>query len=180
LLDVALRCNARVVLANTSGSSKAPGTKPRQASWDDRLRRKRKRSAEAAEAAEAVKPAAKRRRTETKSAPSISTSFYEEGNRLAEMLCSAYEQHFGLEVRIARVPEAHHQPKSRSNNGGGQVLEVIAPVEETVLDSADTTLVESAANDGVLQSLIDLMEAPAPRKATSNKAGPTKSAALLA
>jgi nucleoside-diphosphate-sugar epimerase len=177
LLDVALRCNARIVLAASSGSRKASGVQPRQALWDDRLRRKRKRSTEAAEV---VKPAAKRRRTQTKSGPSICTSFYEEGNRLAEMLCSAYEQHFGLEVRIARVPEAHHQPTSKNNNPGGQVLEVNAPAEETVLNSEDTTLVESAADDGVLQSLIDLMEAPAPRKATSSKAGQTKSAVLLA
>jgi UDP-glucuronate decarboxylase len=177
LLDVALRCNARVVLANGSDLRKATSVQPSQAPWDDRLRRKRKRPTEATEA---VKPAAKRRRTRTKSAPSVSTSFYEEGNRLAEMLCSAYEQHFGLEVRIARVPEARHQPKSKSNDGGGQVLEVIAPAEETALNSADTTLVESAVSDGVLQSLVDLMAAPAPRKATSNKAGETKSAVLLA
>jgi nucleoside-diphosphate-sugar epimerase len=178
LLDVALRCNARVVLANSFTSNKASRGEPSHASWDDRLRRKRKRST--TEATEVVKPAAKRRRTQTMSVPSTSTSFYDEGNRIAEMLCSAYEQHFGLDIRIARVPEAHHHPSSKSKERDGRVLELIAPTEETALDSADTTLVESATDDGILRGLLDLMEAPGPGKAASNEAGLAETPVLVA
>jgi UDP-glucuronate decarboxylase len=164
LLDVALRCNARVVLANSSGSKEVSREQPKHAPWDDRLRRKRKRSTEATEV---IKPAAKRRRTQKMSVPSTSRSFYEEGNRLAEMLCSAYEQHFGLEVRIAHIPE-DHTPIPKPNDEDGRLLKLSAPTEETVLDSVDTTLIGTVVEDGVLRGLIDLMEAPSLGKAASN------------
>ena len=166
LLDVALRCNARVVLVSNSNWTQAPPEQPTRALWDDRLRRKRKRSSDATEV---VKPATKRRRTQTRSVPSVSRSFYDEGNRLAEMLCSAYEQHFGLEVRIAPFPEA--RPTTKRNSGGGRTLELIAPTEENPEDSADTTLVEPAADDGIVRGLFDLMEAPGPAKAANREAG---------
>ena len=168
LLDVALRCNARVVLANNSTLKEVPREQPTHTSWENRLRRKRRRSTESTAV---VKPAAKRRRTQITSVPLISTSFYDEGNRLAEMLCSAYEQHFGLEVHIARLPEVYNPPVSKRNDRGGRVLELVAPAEETPLDSADTTLVETAAEDDVLRGLIALMEAPALGKAPSGKIG---------
>jgi UDP-glucuronate decarboxylase len=177
LLDVALRCNARVVLANSSGSGEVSHVQPEQSLWDDRLRRKRKR---ATDATEPVKPSPKRRRTKTTSVPSISKSFYEEGNRLAEMLCSAYEQHFGLEVRIARIPEDHRSPVSKSKDRDGRVLELTAPAEDTALDSADTTLVGSATEDRVLRGLIDLMATPGIGKARSSAAVQPKSPVLLA
>ena len=164
LLDVALRCNARVVLGSNSALKQISREQPIHASWDNRLRNKRKRPTEATEL---VKPAAKRRRTQTRSVSSISTSFYDEGNRLAEMLCSAYEQHFGLEVRIARDPVARQQRMSKGNDRGGRTLELIAPAVETPVDSADTTLIESAAEDGVVRDLFNLMEAPDPTKAAS-------------
>lgn len=171
LLDVALRCNARVVLANYSTTRQVPAQPPDQGAWDDRLRRKRKRSVEATDV---VNRPTKRRRTQRMSVPAIITSFYDEGNRLAEMLCSAYQQHFGLEVRIARLPESHHQPLSKSNDGGSRVLELIAPTEMAGANSTDTTLVGSTADDGVLSGLINLMEAPGPEKAGASKAGQVK------
>jgi UDP-glucuronate decarboxylase len=177
LLDVALRCNARVVLANSSGSEDVSHVQPEHSSWDDRLRRKRKR---AAEATQTIQPPPKRRQTSTRSVPLISKSFYEEGNRLAEMLCSAYEQHFGLEVRIARTPDDHRSPMSTSKDRDGRVLELIAPTEDTTLNSADTTLVGSAAEDGVLRGLIDLMAAPSIGKAGSKEAVPPKNPVILA
>jgi UDP-glucuronate decarboxylase len=166
LLDVALRCNARVVLATRSHLNEVSREQPQHASWDDRLRRKRKRSTEAPQLS---KPAAKRRRTQKMAVRSTGTSFYEEGNRLAEMLCSAYEQHFGLEVRVAGVPEARQQ-SSKHKDGDGRVLEVIAPADETPVDSVDTTLVDNNTKDDVLRGLVDLMEAPGPGKAVSNEA----------
>lgn len=177
LLDVALRCNARVVLANSSGSEDVSHVQPEHSSWDDRLRRKRKR---AAEATQTIKPPPKRRQTSTRSVPLMSKSFYEEGNRLAEMLCSAYEQHFGLEVRIVRTPEDHRSPSSKSKDRDGRVLELTAPTEDTALNSADTTLVGSAAEDGVLRGLIDLMAAPSIGKAGSKEAVPPKNPVILA
>jgi UDP-glucuronate decarboxylase len=177
LLDLALRCNARVVLANSSASEDVSHAPPERSPWDSRLRRKRK---QATEVVEAVKPPRKRRRTKTKSVPSICKSFYEEGNRLAEMLCSAYEQHFGLEVRIARVSEDHRSPVAQSEGRDGRVLELIASAEDTALDSADATLVGSAAENGVLRGLIDLMAAPSIGKAGSNKAVRPMAPVLLA
>jgi nucleoside-diphosphate-sugar epimerase len=171
LLDVALRCNARVVLANHSTSKQVPAQQPDPGTWDDRLRRKRKRSIEATDV---VHRPTKRRRTQKMSVPAISTSFYDEGNRLAEMLCSAYQQHFGLEVRIARLPEGHHQPLSKGDDGDTRVLELIAPTEIMGANSADTTLVGATADDGVLSGLIGLMEAPGPEKAGTSKAGQVK------
>ena len=166
LLDVALRCNARVVLGSNSNWKQAPPEQPTHTSWDDRLRRKRKRSSDATEV---VRPATKRRRTQTKSVPSVSRSFYDEGNRLAEMLCSAYEQHFGLEVRIAPFPEA--RPTSKRNSRVARTLDLIAPAEENPEDSADTTLVEPAGEDSIVRGLFDLMEAPGPAKASNHEPG---------
>jgi nucleoside-diphosphate-sugar epimerase len=171
LLDVALRCNARVVLANHSTSRQDPAQPSGQGTWDDRLRRKRKRSIEATDV---VNRPTKRRRTQRMSVPAIGTSFYDEGNRLAEMLCSAYQQHFGLEVRIAHLPEGHHQPLSKNNDGDSRVLELIAPTEIMGANSADTTLVGATADDGVLSGLINLMEAPGPEKAGTSRAGQVK------
>jgi UDP-glucuronate decarboxylase len=171
LLDVALRCNARVVLAKRSASGPISAQQPRQGMWDDRLRRKRKRSTEATDV---VNRPTKRRRMQRMSVPAISTSFYDEGNRLAEMLCSAYQQHFGLEVRIARLPESYHQPISKSNDGDSRVLELITPTEMMGANSADTTLVGATADDSVLSSLINLMEAPSPEKAGTSEASQVK------
>jgi hypothetical protein len=108
------------------------------------------------------------------SVPAIGASFYDEGNRLAEMLCSAYQQHFGLEVRIAHLPESHHQPPSKSNDGDSRVLELIAPTEIMGANSADTTLMGATADDDVLNGLINLMEAPGPEKAGTSKADQAK------
>jgi UDP-glucuronate decarboxylase len=171
LLDVALRCNARVVLANHSISKQVPAQPSSQGTWDDRLRRKRKRSIEATDV---VNRPTKRRRTQRMSVPAIGASFYDEGNRLAEMLCSAYQQHFGLEVRIAHLPESHHQPSSKSNDGDSRVLELIAPTKIMGANSADTTLVGATADDDVLNGLINLMEAPGPEKAGTSKADQVK------
>jgi nucleoside-diphosphate-sugar epimerase len=171
LLDVALRYNARVVLAHYSTAKQASARQPGQGTWDDRLRRKRKRSVEATDA---VSQPTKRRRTQRMSVPVTSTSFYDEGNRLAEMLCSAYQQHFGLEVRIARLPASHHPSLSKSNDGSSRVLELIAPTDIVGIHSADTTLVGATADDGVLSGLINLMEAPGPARAGTSEADQVK------
>jgi hypothetical protein len=96
------------------------------------------------------------------------------------MLCSAYEQHFGLEVRIARVSEDHRSPFPQSKGRDGRVLELIARAEDNALDSADMTLVGGAAENGVLRGLIDLMAAPSIGKVASNKADRPMSPVLLA
>lgn len=175
LLDRALRCNARVVLANSPGAPPVSREQPPPAPWHDRLRRKRKRSTDATDAGA---PAAKRRRIPKRSVPSTGRSFYDEGNRLAEMLCAAYEQHFGLDIRIAHLPDPHH-PISTPHDGDGRVLHLRAPTNEAVLDSADTTLLDTDGDDGVLRGLIDLMEAPGLGKAASRSADPAATPAVL-
>src|SRR2546423_13663378 len=73
LLDVALRCNARVVLVQKPTLDQTPREQATRSSWDNRLRRKRRGSTEATDV---VGPVAKRRRPKTRSGAPMSASFY--------------------------------------------------------------------------------------------------------
>ncbi len=162
LLDVALRCNARVVLANMSTTHSLPIYSPKshEDPWGDRLRqRKRKRSPETST------PIIKRRRGPKTPAPRVSRSYYEEGNRLAQMLCAAYEEHFGLDVRIAQVPQFDRAdtPKepSKVEDTGDVTLTIDLPTADTLTESEDTTLIEpSIENNDSIRALVDSMAAP--------------------
>ena len=174
LLDVALRCNARVVLANISTAKGLPIPLPKshQGSWDDRLRqRKRKRSPETSTPTST--PTAKRRRGPKTPVPPVSRSYYDEGNRLAQMLCAAYEEHFGLDVRIAHMPQLEHQhtPKKppKSGDTGDVTLTIDLPTAATLTESEVTTFLQpSIENDDSLRALVDSMDAPGPARPVSS------------
>lgn len=179
LLDVALRCNARVVLGSNSTStpvriapyqtSLEPSTpRSQHGAWDDRLRqRKRKRSSEPA------LPVTKRRRMSKVSVQPFARSYYDEGNRLAEMLCSAYEEHFGLDVRIAPISETKarvrtSQGLSTSRDAHNRTLTIDLPTDDTLTGTTNGALIEShTISPDYFRTLVDSMEAPAPGRPAS-------------
>jgi len=121
LLDVALRCNASVVLPRGSRTTRKPSEEASRDSWNRRLR-ERKRSRSSGD----LPDAAKRRRQSTRQSPvpTRTLSYFDEGNRLAEMLCLAYRSHFGLVVRIVPTDDsraskiAAHEPVNCSIANG--------------------------------------------------------------
>ena len=122
LLDVALRCNAKVVFASMTEGGITRFQHSRGSSWDGRLRkRKHKRSLDP------TSPPRKRRHTLTNLRTPMSISYHQEGNRTGETLCSAYRQHFGLDVRVVRIIEVAAEVAS-----GGRGEAPPTPIEPPV------------------------------------------------
>ena len=81
------------------------------------------------------------------------------------MLCAAYEEHFGLDVRIAQVSRFNRaetpQEPSKVEDTGDVTLSIDLLTAGTLTESEDTTLIEaSIENNDSLRALVDSMEAP--------------------